>query len=463
MRAHLVGVATLALLVAGCSAPVAHPEHDQPAAIAASEAGSLELAPCTGDLPSGFRCGKLTVPLDHATPEGRMLELPVTVQDGPDDAPILLVLTGGPGQPGVSFAGKIADRMAPALSGWRMVMFDQRGTGGTAIDCPGLQTEMGWNDLTTASAAATGQCSDFLGTDRAFYGTQDTVDDIDLLRTALGVETVAVDGTSYGSYVAERYALSYPDHVDHLVLDSIVPHNWTSSGSLQLANIRGVRRVLRMVCRETNCRTDPVADLATLVRRDHDGPELMNLMAVISVAQGTDMGFIPTMLHQAVNGDRGWLDGWLDGVAEDPPVQEYSAGLHAATLCLDQYLPWGDSATPFAERKAALARTSAQLTAAQTYPFDPRSVVDQGLVSECLNWGSTPSDKLSRTRELPDVPTLFLIGDHDLSTSWEWARQEVRVTPHPTVMIVKGTGHAVQAHVAEFPKVLRRIQSFLNG
>ncbi len=251
---------------------------------------------------------------------------------------------------------------------------------------------------------------------------------------------MTLDGTSYGSYVASRYAVTFPDRVDHLILDSVVPHTWTDDGTLQLANIRGVRRVLPMVCRETSCETDPLADLATLIDNGFDGPELMNLMAVISVSSGTDMGFVPGMLHDAVEGDRQVLDGWLEGVAEDPPVDEYSAGLHAATVCLDQHLPWGDSATPLEEREAALERTAAALTEQETYPFDPQTVVDQGLVGECVDWGVTPPDEESDARELPDIPTLFLIGDHDLSTSWEWARQEVRVAPDPTVMVVKGAG-----------------------
>jgi pimeloyl-ACP methyl ester carboxylesterase len=451
--------------LSGCTSsddPDNNPDSEQATRTEAEPDAALELSPCRGDdLPDGFGCGELTVPVDHADPDGRTLALAVIVQDGAADDPVLLNLTGGPGQPGVSFAGAIAEGMAPVLEGRRLVMFDQRGTGGTAIDCPGLQAEMGWNDLTRASEAAVGECSDLLGADRAFYGSQDTVDDIEVLRQALGVDTMTLDGTSYGTYVAERYAVTYPDRVDHLILDSVVPHTWTDDGSLQLANIHGVRRVLALVCRDARCDTDPLADLATLIDNGDDGPELMNLMAVITVASGTDMGFVPGMLHDAVEGDRGDLDGWLGGVAEDPPVDEYSAGLHAATVCLDQHLPWGDSATPLDEREDALARTAAALSERETYPYDPQTVIDQGLVGECVDWGQTPPDEESDARELPDVPTLFLIGDHDLSTSWEWARQEVRVAPDPTVMVVKGAGHGVQRSAGEFPEVLTRIESFL--
>jgi pimeloyl-ACP methyl ester carboxylesterase len=44
----------------------------------------------------------------------------------------LLFLTGGPGQPGVQFTGPVAHELRPALRAYRLVMIDQRGTGGGA-------------------------------------------------------------------------------------------------------------------------------------------------------------------------------------------------------------------------------------------------------------------------------------------------------------------------------------------
>ncbi len=50
-----------------------------------------------------------------------------------------MLLTGGPGQPGVPFVSRLAGRLGPALRGYRLVMFDQRGTGAGALNCPALQ------------------------------------------------------------------------------------------------------------------------------------------------------------------------------------------------------------------------------------------------------------------------------------------------------------------------------------
>ncbi|HEX4246393.1 MAG TPA: alpha/beta hydrolase, partial [Pseudonocardia sp.] len=67
-------------------------------------------------------------------------------------------------------------------------------------------------------------CARDLGADRRFYSTASTVADLDTLRAALGVATVSLDGASYGTFVAERYAMTYPDRVPR-VLDSVVPHD----------------------------------------------------------------------------------------------------------------------------------------------------------------------------------------------------------------------------------------------
>ena len=57
---------------------------------------------------------------------------------------------------------------------------------------------------------------------RAFYTTRDSVDDIDAVRQALGVEKITLFGVSYGTKVALGYAAKYPQHVERLVLDSVV-------------------------------------------------------------------------------------------------------------------------------------------------------------------------------------------------------------------------------------------------
>ena len=118
----------------------------------------------------------LTVPLDHSGHVPGTLRLQVAAGNN-TGAPrgVLLFLTGGPGQPGVPFVPRIRSRLAPLFRDYRLVMFDQRGTGQFgAINCPALQQAVGSSDITVPPPAAVRGCARIIGPGRRFYSTMDT-------------------------------------------------------------------------------------------------------------------------------------------------------------------------------------------------------------------------------------------------------------------------------------------------
>jgi pimeloyl-ACP methyl ester carboxylesterase len=195
---------------------------------------------------------------------------------------VLLFLTGGPGQPGVSLIPRVVSRLGAALAGYRLVMFDQRGTGAAALECPALQADAGSSDLTVVPPVAVTTCAMQIGPNRRFFTTAETVADIEALRVALGVHQLTLDGVSYGTYVAERYTLTYPQRVARLVLDSVVPQQGVDP--LYLAALPATGRVLRSACAQLRCNWDPAQDLTVVVKRYHDGPQLLNALVAESIA-----------------------------------------------------------------------------------------------------------------------------------------------------------------------------------
>ena len=161
------------------------------------------------------------------------------------DAPkgVLVDLTGGPGQGGVAFVPRARQRMRPLLRDYRLVMLDQRGTGAGALRCPALQRAMGTSDLTVPPPGSVEACARTLGPRRRFYSTADTVADLEALRVALGADKLTLDGVSYGTFVAERYAIAHPDRVARLVLDSVVPA--AGLDALEVDGMHETARVLR--------------------------------------------------------------------------------------------------------------------------------------------------------------------------------------------------------------------------
>ena len=128
------------------------------------------------------------------------------------------------------------------------------------------------------------------------------------------------------------------------------------------------------------------------------------------------------------------------------PASELDQGLHASALCADWRYPWGDSTAPLAGRPAKLARAVARLSAAALYPFDRATALGNGFIGQCLPWAPTPATPLVSGKI--KVPTLLVNGDRDLSTPLEWARQELKLLPHGTLVVVPGAGHSVQSRAA---------------
>lgn len=417
---------------------------DRQAAAPPGERGGLSGAAACPGL-DGYTCATLSVPLDHGGATPGRLSLKVATADN-TRAPkgVLLFLTGGPGQPGVPFVKRVAEQLKPVLKDYRLVMLDQRGTGDGALKCPALQEQMGSSDLTPPTADAVTACADALGPNRRFYATNDTVADLDLLRRALGVRKLTLDGVSYGTYTAERYALAHPAHVSRLVLDSVVPQ--TGYDPMDLAAMRAAPRILTAACEATDCPTDPAADLAEVVETYDNGVAVLDTLTTYEFVD-PDYGALIEALHQAANGDPGPLKGLIEAVREGSAASagELSQGLHAATLCLDGRYPWGRSDAPEAGRAEALAKAATDLTPSDHGPFDTTTATGLGSMLTCLHWPATPAPPLPPTdRRLPAVPTLLLGGDRDLSTPLEWLYDQRKLTPRAQVVVVRGAAHSVQ-------------------
>jgi pimeloyl-ACP methyl ester carboxylesterase len=407
---------------------------------------------------AGYTCSTLDVPLDHSDKRAGTLHLAVGASDNVHAKHgVLLLLTGGPGQPGVPTLQRVSRIVGAELSDYRLVVFDQRGTGAGALRCGALQSSMGSSDLYPPTAAAVRACAAKLGSRRQFFGTDDVVADMESLRKALGVKTWVVDGISYGTYVGERYALAHPDHISKLVLDSVVPH--VGLTDLGVVEFGATRRVLHAVCGEA-C----VADLATVIRKQHDGPLLFDALTFDSIVDPTYRApfDIPAILHDAARGNTAGLDSFLQIVHQWSaiPAESLDQGLHASALCADWRYPWGSSAAPLDGRAAKLQRAVARLTAAELYPYDRDTALHNGFVDQCLPWSPTPATPLATGKIR--VPTLLVNGNHDLSTPLEWARQELSLVADGRLVVVPGAGHSVQSRAVS-PLGRQAVAAFLLG
>lgn len=422
--------------------------------LAPSGAGAALLGPCTSRPDDQTLCGRLTVPLDrtgHVAGSVSLRVRAVPPAQGPATGTIL-ALAGGPGQAAAPLLGDIADALGSALRTRELVAFDQRGTGGSGLlTCPSFARDESLSDIV-------GQCAADLGPGRIAYTTAESVRDIEALRGALGVQRLIVYGTSYGTKVALAYAAAYPQHVERLVLDSVVEPSGVDP--FLRTTVASVPRVLRTLCAGAcHFTRDPAADLAALVRRLERRPlggtalDGRGRRQHVSVAPEDLLGLLvagdldpllraayPAAVHAALHGDAAPLLRMAAGGGTDGFGPEDSGALYLATTCEDGGVPW-PAGTPLQQRRADEDAAFAALPDRTFAPFDRDSARAVGTADLCRAWPESPI--VQPQPPLPATPALILSGDDDLRTPRADALALARRLPGAQLVEVPDAGHSV--------------------
>src|SRR5581483_2230192 len=256
-----------------------------------------------------------------------------------------------------------------------------------------------------------------------FYSTADHAADLDAVRQALGFDRIVVSGLSYGTKLALAYAAAYPQHVERLVLDSIVAPTQPDPFAANVA--RALPATLAHYCAGGLCsQATPSypADVVALVNRfgaTSATRETALMLLRIIIDSDLDPGLaaeLPAAVHAARGGDIRPLVHvmLLDGSSEVSSPEDFSEANYIATSCDDQPFPW-DLSTPFAERDASL---QAALDAMPAGAFGPFGTWAGELCNAdlCTDWPTPVSDVPPVPAALPDVPVLAFSGGLDLRT-----------------------------------------------
>ncbi len=430
------------------------------ASIAPADA-QIAFAPCKNS--NDFACGHLTVPLDPSGVTPGTITLALRRHRAPvgDAHSAIVALAGGPGQPALPFAEQFAELLGPIADARDLIVFDQRGIGLSApLSCHALEVPGLFHSLSSAIET----CAKQLGPTRDLYTTPDTVADIEALRRAGSYEKLVLYGTSYGTKVAEEYAQRYPDHVEALVLDSVVPPDGPEP--FDRSTFAAIPRVLRALCAARACAhttRDPVADLARLLQRmAHrglsgqaiDGHGVAHRVPLSSAAiLGTLLSgdFAPLLRAQlvtadaaAARGDTAPMARLLNALARGGggESEDFDTPLYFATTCEEEDFPWSRTSSPRARLAQALASLRA-LPAGAFAPFSADNALQLSDLGACAHWPFTTPAPLTQDAPLPNAPTLLLSGAQDLRTPTANAREVAREIPDAQLLVVPHTGHSV--------------------
>jgi pimeloyl-ACP methyl ester carboxylesterase len=429
------------------------------AALASSPAdaatSSIQFKRCP-DAPS-FGCARLVVPLDPsgATPGTISLAIRRQLSATGSATTAVVALAGGPGQAALPFAATASQIVAPALKTDDLVVFDQRGTGDSGpLKCSSL------NDPAPASKVIPA-CAQEIGASRGFYTTADTVADIEAIRKALGYSKLFLYGISYGTYVALRYAASYPDNVAGLLLDSTEPP--AGEPLFFQPTLEAVPRILRQTCSAGACQgiPHPVADLRTVLRhvdarpahtifRDSTGTVLhlriraTNISAIL-LASDEDPSLradIPAAIHSAAEGDYALLGVLFDHAILGPQANKtIDTPLYFDTVCEELPFPGTRGETPV-ERLASDFAAARAMPPGTFGPFSYVTAVRYSPAQDCAYWPNATAAPEAPITSLPDVPTLIISGADDLRTPTANARAVAAMIPAAKIVVVPNTGHS---------------------
>jgi pimeloyl-ACP methyl ester carboxylesterase len=380
----------------------------------------------------------------------------------------------------------------PALKGFELVAFDQRGTGQSGtLQCPNVPEPRSESELTSFLGA----CGLAIGASRADYSSQESVEDLDALSQALGGSPLSLYGVSYGGRVAGMYAREHPGGVTRMVLDSPVP--LTGTDALDSQRPRALERVLdEGICGSGACRSfsrDPYGDLTRLIAMLHRHPlrtQIFNSRGRLqraTVTEGDIYGLIslmdllsalrvqvPAMISAAVNGyaaplarltqdlpggspessligslvegappvvvDRSRWTGNVSAADQESTSSALSLPLFAATYCIENSLPWTPESSP-ATRGATFAGWLTGLPAGLTVPFALSTVSTHSVIPICMDWPST-SAAPAAPAGISATPTLILSGDDDLREPYEQDLTVAADYSQVQLLRIPNTGHS---------------------
>ena len=425
-------------------------------------------------------CTRFAVPEDWNRPAGRRIELKVAVLPADTAAPapdLLTFLDGGPGGAATEDFPALAPALEPLRTHRAILLVDQRGTGGSnALNCTSASDASAQSSAVQVSSTQAASDSDSIASwERQclkelaphaapqFYTTTAAVHDLEAVRTALGAPPLDLIAISYGTRVAQQYAVTYPSSVRSVVLDSPVPN----SLALLSDHARNLERTLRALfarCRtEATCARrfgDPYTTLYRVRARLQQQPQTVQLRDPVSfeplqrTLTADDLAtlvrfyayspltaaLLPLMLQQADQGDYATLLGQKQLLAQD----------------------LGDQITGAAELSVLCAEDADLL---RSRPEDDDTLLGNGAIvraqAACKLWpaGSRPASFHRRWRS--SLPTLLLSGELDPVTPPDYAREISQGLRDARLLIAPGQGHGVFA-AGCMPRLLERFITTLQ-
>ena len=413
-------------------------------------------------------CGYVTVLEDRARPDGRVIELYVVrIRDlSPIRYPYppVIYLAGGPGGSATWQAQRFLDRGRHLWTGRYLVLFDQRGIGGSRprLECalyrhgyadirnsdldPDEKLEWRVEALLDCKRTHTDQ-----GIDLGTYTSASTAADVADIASAMGFDSFNLYGISYGTRLALTVMRDFPAGVRSVVLDGVLPLQVRFHETYYAEFAAAVDRFFR------HCEADPAcssrypdlertfwgavdryaASPFTLEFYDRyadryfewefDGESAASLLAT-SLRREWLIPYLPFLVSEIAAGNDYVFDAWARPAVRYVDESVPRSAAWASMWCYSDGSLLDD------------ARVAADLTENQRF-VDPET--RQLVPALCDRWNDRPTDPIESEAVASDIPTLLLSGQFDPTTPPRWADIAAETLSNSYTFVIPMAGHGV--------------------
>jgi pimeloyl-ACP methyl ester carboxylesterase len=379
---------------------------------------------------AGARCGVVSVPENHANPNGRKIPLHVVIlpaTGASDGKRAQYDLDGGPGYATTDFLEFYAGEGAPFRDKRDIVLADMRGTGqSNPLRCSAIEKRESTLPMYPPDLVA--ECARELSahSDLRQYNTGAASQDIDLVRRALSYEQLDLNAVSYGTTLALRYLADFPKSVHSAVLMGTVPASRTPPRYHASAAQAALERLMSDCAADSACRAlgDMRANLATALQRLAGGSVmtvpvfLEKLRAQLYTPAGRAR--IPYLLAQAVLGD---FRGLTESAGEE---RVFADGLYLSITCTES----------FARMDVPAAIAAARATTFGAYRLERQR-------DACALWPQGADDPQLMREPRSQARVLFIAGALDGVSPADWAQEVAARFPNGKMVTIAHAAHAV--------------------
>ncbi len=426
------------------------------AAISLSACAADKLEPCSSErFGADARCGKMTVPENRDTGDGRTIDLNIVLlpATGPEEKTPLFLLAGGPGQAGTDLVELALGPFAPVRQVRDIVLVDQRGTGGSnRIDCPVDAAESPQDVF--GNLFDPSQIRDCLKkvtqhADPTLYTTDQVVDDLDAVREWLGYDQVFLWGGSGGTRTALIWMRRHPERVVGALLDGITPSDFKAPSTFARGCQNSLDRVFAECRKQEDCHAafpNLEAEFDTLMSLFDDGPVATHIVdqqatnvrvemhrgdftyAVRGlIYRSPSLAKLPAMIHQAAETGETHSFAqayWQRQVGLRPVV---AMGVHFSVFCSEDL--------PFISEEEVEGFTE--------NTFVGRYLYDQ-YYGACREWEAAPVDRSFLQPVKSEIPVLLFSGYYDPSTPASLGEQVAAHLPNSRHVVVRNESHGAE-------------------